>query len=161
MKFTDASIETQNALFVATINEAINIYADDHGQKEGDRFAAQILKKLGLKEKEFMALFNPSDEVAKEIEAVTGISKGLFHIIRPMRSNPSVIETIMSNQCLEFKSHTKLATFAKKAGIVNTEMVARKNAITTRFIVAEATHRYNVSQGTDYGMTEPAKTSKG
>lgn len=157
MKFTDSDIETQNALFAATISEAINVYTDNHGQKEGDEFASGILKNLGLNEKEFMSLFNPDEKTSAEIEAVTGIKRGMFHTIRPVRIDPQVEEFILNNQCGEYPSYNFLRKFAIDTGIIEESMLV-ENDFTNRCLIAEQTHRYNLTHGTSYGMTdmEPA-----
>lgn len=165
MKFTETTAETQTALLAAAIVKAVDYVSGDYGDKVGKIFATTILKSIGLTDKHFKALFNPtqkSKQVQNEISAVMGINKEMFHMIQLVYRDSSTEELIMDNQCGQFLEIGPLLTEVKALGIVDNSILPRQNSFLKRCFIADATYRFNKVHRTRHGMTpkQTAKTKK-
>lgn len=173
MKFTETTNETQTALLAVALAKIVDRVSDEYGEKAGKEIAVSALKSIGLTDKEFKTLFNPSEKSAKvqaEISAVTKTNKEMFHMLQLVYRNGDAEDTIMNNQCGYFEEIKPLLAEVKALGIVDSSILPKKNAFTQRCFIAEATYRFNKVHGTRHGMKEfkapkepkqTAKTKKG
>jgi hypothetical protein len=170
MKFTETTTETQTSLLAVALVKAIDHVSEEYGESEGKKFASSILKSIGLTDKEFKSLFNPSeksDKVQSEISAVTKTNKEMFHMLQLVYRDGETEDTIMNNQCGYFEEIKPLLSEVKALGIVDSSILPKKNAFSQRCFIAKATYRFNKVHGTRHGLKEfkapkqTAKTKKG
>lgn len=160
MKFTETSTQSQAALLSVALAKAFDLFLSEHSDKESKK---AILKSIGLTEKEFATLSDMSkaaDIVQKQISAVTGVNKEMFHMLRHIEMNDFTTDDIMNNQCGHFPDIKDLLAEVKALGIVDDSILPKKNSFSKRCFIADATFRYNKTHGTKHGMKPLPKGAK-